>query len=242
MYHSISNAAGPTSISPDTFKAQIELLAECGYRTIGLDAFKEWTEREVDLTARCVVLTFDDGFADFEECAFPILKTHNFTATVFLPSGCIGSTENWDRSSQGLQRRLMSWSQVTALASEKIDFGGHSVTHSDLTKLSHGELEREIRQCRDDIAHRLGRAPLAFAPPYGHTRQRERNEIRKWFRLSLGTRLARATRQCDPFEIPRIEMHYFRDRLRWRHYLQGTGEWYFRARRTLRSLKDLATV
>jgi hypothetical protein len=58
--------------------------------------------------------------------------------------------------------------------------------------------------------------------------------------VSLGTTLQRATRRSDRFDLPRIEMHYFRDPLRWQRFLEGRGEWYFAARRALRGVKRLA--
>jgi hypothetical protein len=74
MFHSISYSSGPTSIPPETFKAQLEVLSACGYRTISLNEFKLWHAGHTDLPGRSVVMTFDDGFEDFAECAFPALK------------------------------------------------------------------------------------------------------------------------------------------------------------------------
>lgn len=241
MYHSISHAPGPTSIAPETFRGQMDILAACGYHPISLSAFASWHAGDAELSPRSVVITFDDGFADFAEHAFPKLQARNWTATVFLPSGKIGQSEDWDGSNSSTPRRLLSWGQVADLAKEDIEFGGHSVTHRDLTKLSSEMLRHELRHCRDQIEQRLERAPVNFAPPYGRTNQRVRDEIRRWYRVSVGTKLQRADPQCDLYDVPRIEMHYFRDLRRWRAYLEGRADWYFESRRALRGVKQLAT-
>lgn len=237
MYHSIAEGAGPTSVPPQVFRRQVETLAECGYQTISLASFKAWHAGNLDVPEKPIAITFDDGFADFSETAFPILQKHKYTATVFLPSGKIGGTEDWEPT----RRPLMSWSQVSDLAKEGIDFGGHSVSHSDLTKLSEQLADYEIRQCRDDIGKKLGRLPLSFAPPYGRAGERERGLIRRHFEISFGTRFQRAGRHDDLYDIPRIEMHYFRDPHRWRAFLERRSEWYFVARRALRNVRALAS-
>jgi peptidoglycan/xylan/chitin deacetylase (PgdA/CDA1 family) len=240
MYHSISDTPGPTSIPLETFQGQIEALAACRYQTISLGTFKDWQTGKTHVSAQSVVITFDDGFADFADSAFQILKAHGYTATVFLPSGKMGGVEDWDGDAS-LGRRLMDWSQVTALAKQRIEFGGHSVNHRDLTKVSDAELEREVRQCRDEIGEKLGSNPVAFAPPYGRAGARERQAIQNAFSISVGTRLDRAGRDCDQYDVPRIEMHYFRDLKRWRAYLEGQADWYLTTRRLMRGVRGLVT-
>ncbi len=239
MYHSISGEPGPTSIPPATFKAQMETLAECGYQAVSLSDFAEW-HGGGSLPARPVVITFDDGFADFAEHAAPVLAAHGWSATVFLPSGRLGGHEDW-YGANAAPRPLMSWDQVRALAKDGIDFGGHSVTHADLTALAPDKLEDEVHRCREEIGARLGQAPISFAPPYGHANEGVLATVRKYYRVSVGVRLARAGRGDDVFDLPRIEMHYFRDPARWRAHLEGRGEVYFAARRGLRRVRSLAT-
>ena len=58
-----------------------------------------------------------------------------------------------------------------------------------------------------------------------------RAAIRAQYDSSVGVTLAEAGPGDDRFDLPRIEMFYFRDMRRWRAHLAGTGRGYLRARR-----------
>ena len=80
MYHSISDAPGPTSISPQIFSAQMDAIADAGVAVISMDDLADRLGRGA-LAPRAVAITFDDGFSDFAKVAWPILRVHNFAAT-----------------------------------------------------------------------------------------------------------------------------------------------------------------
>jgi len=239
MYHAISDRPGPTSIHPTTFRGQMDGLAARNYEPVSLRDLAAWHEGRAVLPTRAVVITFDDGFADFAEHVAPILLARGWSATVFLPTGCLGGKEDWD-GGEVPARPLMTWAQVEHLAARGIDFGAHSVSHTDLTKLGSEDLRWEIRQSSKNIESHLGRAPFSFAPPYGRFNPAVRTEIGKWFRVSVGTRLRRVTRDSDLLDLPRIEMHYFRNLALWEAYLDGRAEFYFTMRRALRRIRQVA--
>lgn len=240
MYHSISDGDGPTTFSPELFRGHLDVLVDAGYTAISLENLLGWQLGKVELPPRPVVLTFDDGFADFATNAFPLIHALGWNATVFLPTGKIGNCADWKGAAHPPQP-LMTWSQIGELSQENIDFGGHSVSHPDLNLLSADDLRREVGDSVAELEQRLGKACKSFAPPYGNSNQLVRGVIGDFCDVSVGTRLARVSPSDDRFDLPRIEMHYFRDLGRWRSYLEGRGELYLTSRAAIRRVRQVVT-
>ena len=233
MYHSISDTPGPTSISPRIFAAQMQALAASGLPVASPDAMAEPPR------TRSVVITFDDGFSDFDTVAWPILREHGFHPIVYLPSGRMGGSEDWTGCNTP-PRPLMSWDRVRQLAAEGVFFGAHSITHPDLTTLPAETLEQEIARSGQDIAARLGQPIRHFAPPYGASSPKVRHCIARHYATSVGTRLGVAGPDDDLHDLPRLEMFYFTDISRWQAHLAGRGGTYLAIRRTLRRARQMA--
>jgi len=235
-FHSISSAPGPTSIDAATFRMQLDTLVESGFASMSCNDFIVWHNGGAQDAASRVLITFDDGFADFATAAYPILREHGFGAIVFVPTGKLGQREDW-RGANASPRPLMSWSTVIELARAGIEFGGHGVTHADLTRLSPERRRDEIERSAHDLADRVGNRPIAFAPPYGHVNPSVLEDLARSYEVAFGTRFDRAQAKHDRFDVPRIEMHYFRAARHWSAFLRGERS-YFLARRALRSVKN----
>lgn len=240
MYHSISDSGGPTSILPAVFADQMAAIAEARVPVIRLDDLLAARKGGRALPPHSVVLTFDDGFRDFAEAAFPVLSHHGFAAMVYLPTAHIGRHEAW-RGANEPARALMSWATVRDLAAEGVDFGSHTVSHPDLCSQPETAVLAELIRSRSMLEDKLGRRIDHFAPPYGRSNAAVRTAIAHHYRSSVGTRLGRMRRGSDLHDLPRLEMFYFTDPAHWRRHLHNQGEPYLALRRSLRGLRSLVS-
>src|SRR5438132_9371928 len=92
-YHKVSPDPHPffEPVHPALFEQQMQFLSRC-YRVMPL---LEIVKRNVcgDVPDRAVAITFDDGYRDNYEYAFPILKKFGLPATIFVATGAIDTGE-----------------------------------------------------------------------------------------------------------------------------------------------------
>ncbi len=237
MYHSIAEAEGPTSISPDVFAAQMAAIEEASVPVVTMDDLLEARNGGRALPGYSIIITFDDGFRDFLQAAYPVLEKHGVSAMVYLPTDAIGRCESWAGAYEP-PRQLMSWHEIQWLSQQGIHFGSHTVSHANLTSLSPEALEAELSLSRAEIEDRLSRRIVHFAPPYGMAGKEVRAAISRHYESSVGTRLGSVRAKADLFDLPRLEMFYYTDIARWRSHLQGRGQAYLHARRMLRRVRQ----
>ncbi len=240
MYHSISVGEAPICISPKIFRDQMAILADCGRYAISLREYAAWLRSEQHLRDGFVVLTFDDGYEDFAVEAYDELAARRWKCTVFVPAGKIGSVNNWERS--GRRRlQLMNARTIAQLARAGVEFGAHGMTHCDLTALPAAAARDEIARARHVLEDTTGGSVTSFAPPYGHSDRHLRREISNYYLCSVGTELGRAGPDADIFDLPRIEMWYFRDSTRWRRFVKGGASLYFAMHQVLRRTRKASS-
>src|SRR5689334_22059807 len=106
-YHSLDRSGSVISIQPEVFSRQMAFLAESGTPVVPVSAVRK--------TTCAVAITFVDGFRNFYEAAFPVLRRYGFAATVFVVSGYCGKRNDWPtqpRNSGIPTLDLMAWNQV----------------------------------------------------------------------------------------------------------------------------------
>ena len=88
----------PAGISVKRFEEHIAYLART-YEVVPLELLVECMRERKAWPRRALAITFDDGYRDNYEYAYPVLKRHRVPATIFLVAGCIENQQMfwWDQ-------------------------------------------------------------------------------------------------------------------------------------------------
>ncbi|MQY03192.1 polysaccharide deacetylase family protein [Actinomadura macrotermitis] len=213
MYHSISERppkeTAALAVTPRAFAAQMRLLKERGRTPVPFSALSPTTGTSTaGLPERPVVITFDDGYADFHRHALPVLDDLGFTATVFVTTGWLADAGP-DAAGRPLDA-MLTWSQVREAAAHGIELGGHSHSHPQLDQLGDAALRDELARNKELLEDRLGRAVTTMAYPFGYSSARVRRAVRAAgydTACAVANRLAPAgtgARAGDVLAIPRL--------------------------------------
>lgn len=229
MYHSIGECATrfrPFTLSPTRFRDHLRVLSDEGYSVVSVSDLLA-TSGDGHLTdVRTVGLTFDDGFRDFASVAAPMLIDRGFGATAFITTGHIGGTSRWLAPEGEGKRPMMTWREVTEVASGGIEIGAHTHTHPQLDLVSRSRVSSELSRSKSELENAVGRAVDAFAYPYGYLNRAVRQAaVDAGFRSACAVRDLPYRSTDDLFCIPRLTITDQTDAKALRLLLRGSRSW-----------------
>lgn len=214
-YHSVGdieriNDRNKINLRPDLFKKQIDFL----------NCFKK--ER--------VILTFDDGFANFLDNVFPLILKYRIKTILFIATDFI---ENRKRLNIFFDNKhnvgALNWKQVKEIANAGIEIGSHTKSHSDLTKLDSQALYNEIADSKKIIEDVICRRVKYFAYPYG-ARQSFNEHIKQivketGYEKAYTNIMGFNVKDFDWYELRRIRIYSDDNMFRFRMKIKGAYNW-----------------
>lgn len=199
MYHDIrTEPLNYFDVLVNDLCAQLDWLKANDYETLTLEEFAGYIREGEEFPEKSVLITFDDGYNGIYNYAFPELKKRSMKAVFFVTASVI---DNLDGSYPHVTGK-----ELREIASDKnFSIGSHTMTHSNLMKLSHEDRIHELKESKRILEQITGREVLAVAYPEGNYDEQVIESVKE-----SGYEIAFAVQDrglCDEdarYSIPRI--------------------------------------
>ena len=224
LYHSVSDDPppwiAPFTVSPRAFAEHLDLVVASGRVPVTARQVVDAVRGGPPLPPAAVLITFDDGFADFVEFAQPALRARGLPAALFVTTGSLGPVNR----SLLPPAEMMSLRQVVAAAREGVEIGAHSHTHPQLDTVPRAAAQSELARSRATLEDALGEPVTLFAYPHGYSDATVRNLARRTgYTGAFAVRNALSSAADDPFGIARLTVRADTAAAQVAHWLRGEG-------------------
>lgn len=196
FYDSSAGEACNENICLDTknFREQLDYLKNNGYKTLTIKEFKQWLYGEIDVPAKSVLITVDDGAAGTGKHngnkLIPIIEEYNMHATLFLITG---------------------WWDINNYRSPNLDIQSHTFDmhntgtcgRPQVICASHDELLNDLNKSINVIGDKT-----SFCFPF-YTYDQKSIEVVKeaGFAMSFVGGNRKASRSDDKYKVPRYPIY-----------------------------------
>jgi len=145
------------TISTERFRAHLEYLQSTEYTPISLYDLHSALIIGTQLPPRPIILTFDDGYANHFDNAFPILQDYGFTGTFFVITDRADNTDP----------AHLNWTQIQQMAVAGMDIESHTKSHPDLRNRDFDFLVFQVLGSIESINAHIDEETRMFSYPAG---------------------------------------------------------------------------
>lgn len=188
---------------------ELDYLYKNGWKTIDLDEFYDWYNKNKDFDKKTFVITIDDGDAEAYYNVLPLLEKYNFSATLFVIGDAVPEVTS---PLEGSKYVKLGMDVIEKLRNENslLRFESHSYSMHYLDKKGDPVVNNfSIKEIEEDFNNNAKYSFKYFAYPYGYynndllTVISNRKDIKMAFGFNNNTY---ATRSDNIYEINRIRI------------------------------------
>jgi len=202
MYHRVlAPESVPADIDPgmyvttEAFERHLQYLT-AHHDVVSLNSLYEWLSGRRQFARVPCAITFDDGWRDNYEEAFPLLERYGLPATIFLITDQVGAPA------------MVTWEQVHQMETAGIRFGSHTVTHPVLTSIDDQAVRDELAHSKARLGRELRRPVDWFCYPKGAYDHRSLAVARELYAAAVSTEEGPVSIGDDLHHLHRIGVHH----------------------------------
>lgn len=206
LFHSVGGIEGADYGPNVTVKKFDEIISTFNERYQVVD-LPELLESSQDTR---FAVTFDDGFRNVYANAFPVLRSYDAPATVYVCPKFIGD-QNWEllQSRHGLGQNatdvMMTEEQVQqTINSELFTIGNHTATHANLADVDNNRMVEEIVGGKQQLESEFDTEIDRFSYPYGGLTEESVNIVSQHHSMAVCSRQGLLSKSPNRFRIPRL--------------------------------------
>ncbi|MFA4838877.1 MAG: polysaccharide deacetylase family protein [Candidatus Neomarinimicrobiota bacterium] len=177
VYHKVDEKKeiGITCIPPEKFRKQIQFLTRQGFRLVALSDLEGCYANDPN----AIAITFDDGYRNIYEYAFPILEEFHAPATVFIITDYIGKSNDWDSHLGWIHFPHLNADEIDKLHQKGWEIGSHGKSHRCLAGLRTDEIRMELSRSKEILEKEFACKVRYFASPFGKINRRIVDSVRQ---------------------------------------------------------------
>lgn len=160
------------NVKPEVFRRHIREFKEAGYTFLDVSNLRKPAAGS-SLPEKSLLITFDDGYADNYNYAYPILREEQVPATFFVVSSTVGNNNR------------MTADQLREMQANGMQIGSHSVNHEILTAMNSKEIDFELRASRATLEKMLGKPVYALAYPTGKVNEAVLDKAKNYYEIAF---------------------------------------------------------
>lgn len=227
LYHSVTadppGWIAPYAVTPSTFARHVDIILGSGRTAMTVTELSAALSGHLPLPARPVVITFDDGFADFFGAA-ELFARNGLPSTLYACTGVLRGRGPRSADQRLPQADMLDWSQLRELSELGVEVGAHTHNHPQLDIVRTAAATDEVRRSKELLEDVLGAEVPSFAYPHGfNSRGTRRIAAAAGYSSAVAVMNAHCCEADDAFALPRLTVHTTTSTARLAYWLSGRG-------------------
>ena len=213
MYHRVVESEDEanrhwSNISAAQLKKHMSLLYKWGFTPITFRDYLLYDKGEISLPKKPVIITFDDGYKEVYDLAFPIIKEFGWNAVLFVLGSRKVKADVWNNNNGFGNAELLEDYQIIEMHESGFEIGSHSMTHVQLPLMSYQTSLFEINKSKEKLQELIQYRVESFSYPYGLLNESLKKTVQEaGYKLACGVYTGPPKFWGDRFDIRRITIN-----------------------------------